>query len=630
MKDRMNWGAILQRRSYLLSLLMVCIALASVYGFVVGLQLSWWLGSSISLGLALGLGIVLSNAFQQVNETGKGSDSVGAPDNLLLTSPCLAYWLDRDGVISHSTKSFAALFNVAAEQLIGQREQHFFDNITTQKIDTDWASLQSSEDNVEYEYSFVDSRGMTRWLHVVKTPHCAGFSDAVMCVATEVTAQKIAEDQAASRQQYDQLTGLPNRPSFYAALQGMFDSAADSKQKAAVLIVDLDRFHVINDTLGQRVGDELLQAVSERLGEQIASTDLVARLADDEFGILLAGSGGRAARRAAERILASFAIPFQVSEYELIVTGSIGIAVAPTEGQDAETLLKHANRALYMAKDHGKNTYRSFQADKYEVVSRQFALEGYLRKALARNEFHLYYQPKMNIKTGELIGMEALIRWNHPHLGMISPAEFIPLAEETGLIVPIGEWVIETACKQNRAWIDAGFPPLKVSVNLSVRQFQHNLLKTVKKALTRSRLPARYLELEITESLLVQNEQPIITVLKELKALGVDISIDDFGTGYCSLSYLKHFPLSTLKIAQPFIRDISTGGKDVAIATALITLGHSLGLTVIAEGVETENQLRVLREQHCDEIQGYYLSRPLAAGDFERWVQEELLKRTAM
>ncbi|RNB84451.1 EAL domain-containing protein [Brevibacillus fluminis] len=542
-------------------------------------------------------------------------------------SPCMISVKDWDGYYTLANKRYAAEYNQTPEAMIGRNvrdfRRHDFNDQLQLEEDRE---IMSSQQKVEYEVAYTDKSDQQRWVRVIKIPFLENASRHVLSMAVDITECKQIEAMVDYQSRNDSLTGLPNRLFFFDRAAAAIDESKSVQSTFAVLVLDLDRFKIINDMLGHGIGDQLLQSVAVRLSNLFVNAGTVARVSGDTFAVLVPHCTELEAAEWAERVIALFAGPFPLAKHELYITPSIGISMYPQDGADAETLIKHADTGMYLAKELGKNTFQFYRADKSAAATRQFMLEGYLRKALAKNEFELYYQPKMNIKTGELIGMEALLRWNHPELGMVSPADFIPLAEETGLIVPIGEWVIQTACLQNKKWQDEGFLPLKVSVNLSARQFQHNLVDKVSLALTFSGLAPHWLELEITESILMQNEETIISILDDLKQMGVLISIDDFGTGYCSLSYLKHFPLDTLKIAQPFVRDLSKGTVDSAIATALITLGHSLGLNVIAEGVETTGQLRILQDQQCDEIQGYILSKPLSSHDFARWLNTEASK----
>lgn len=427
--------------------------------------------------------------------------------------------------------------------------------------------------------------------------------------------QRRVEDTIRHQASHDLLTGLPNRLLFNDRLSLALAKIHQRREMLAVIFLDLDSFKNINDTLGHAVGDRLLQNVSQRLKNCLGENDTVARWGGDEFTILLSSIESAAdAAKVAQQILDELDTPFNFIEQEFYVKASIGIALAPYDGEDAETLLKNADAAMYRAKHQGRNNYQMYTPAIGNKALERLVLENNLYKALQREEFLLHYQPQIDLNTGEIIGMEALIRWQSGEKGLIPPNHFIPLAEETGLICPIGEWVLRTACVQNRAWQKQGLPPIRVAVNLSGRQFQQqNLVKTIAKVLEDTGLNPEYLEIEITESIAVQDVDFTISVLQSLQRMGIHISIDDFGTGYSSLWSLKRFPLNTLKIDRSFVRDLMRDSKDAAIITAVIALGHGLDLKVIAEGVETPEQLSFLRSVNCDSVQGYLFSPPVSA-----------------
>ncbi|WP_420475900.1 putative bifunctional diguanylate cyclase/phosphodiesterase [Noviherbaspirillum sp. ST9] len=419
--------------------------------------------------------------------------------------------------------------------------------------------------------------------------------------------------------QHDALTDLPNRFLFNDRLAQAIGLTLRHELRAAVLFLDLDRFKHINDTLGHLIGDKLLKEIAGRLKKALRETDTVSRHGGDEFIMLLQEiADSFTAARAAGQILTSMAEPFFIDGHEMHLSASIGISICPDDGRDSETIIKHAEAAMYQAKAQGRNNYQFFMQRINERAIRRFALEGSLRRAVAREESAVYYQPKLSIAEGKVIGAEALIRWHDHRNGPVSPSQFIPIAEESGLIIPIGEWVLRQACRQNRTWQDAGYEPIPVAVNVSAVQFREkNFLRMVERVLEETGLEARYLELELTESVTMQDLELTVPLLKALKAMGVSLSIDDFGTGYSSLSYLKRFPIDSLKIDRSFVQDIASGQDDSAIITAIISMAKSLKQRVIAEGVETAAQYAFLRDQGCDEIQGYYFSGPLAATEFE-------------
>ncbi|MFZ0198448.1 MAG: EAL domain-containing protein [Candidatus Sulfotelmatobacter sp.] len=430
----------------------------------------------------------------------------------------------------------------------------------------------------------------------------------------DVTARKVAEERVQFLAYYDALTGLPNRTLLQDRLATALAGARRRKDKVALLFLDLDRFKLINDSLGHSFGDLLLQEVAQRLKKWAREQDTVARLGGDEFLIVLTGVKNIAdAAVAADRMTKSMTAGFVVQGRPLNITCSLGISVFPEHGTNSETLIKNADAAMYFAKESGRNNFRFFTKDLSAQAVERLTLENSLRPALEKNEFFLMYQPQVDIGTGRIIGLEALLRWQHPNLGLVPPDKFIQIAENVGLIVPIGEWVLRTACSQARKWQDEGLPAVMVAVNISAIQFrQKGFCKLIRKVLDETGLPAKYLELELTESLLLDNADLMLSVVEELKAMGVTLAIDDFGTGYSSLSYLKHFPVSKLKIDRSFVRDVAVNPDDAAITTAIISMAKSLNLKVIAEGVEDEAQMSFLRAQRCDEIQGYYFSKPLA------------------
>ncbi len=442
----------------------------------------------------------------------------------------------------------------------------------------------------------------------------------------DITEMKRYQAELEIQASRDTLTGLANRHLLDDRLKKAIAHADRYRNSVWVLIFDLDRFKLINDSLGRHAGDIVLKTVASRLKSSAREIDTIARFGADEFVLILPQqSDSNLNTDIVQRIMNAVSEYIIVDDRELHITSSVGIAVYPADGNDAEALLTHAGIAMYRAKENGRNNFQFYRSAMNERALDRLRIEGELHSALERGEFLLHYQPQVDLGSGKIVGMEALIRWLHPTLGMISPLNFIGLAEDTGLIVPIGAWVIRTACMQNKAWADAGLGQLRVAVNLSARQFaQKNLVAMIAEVLQESGLAPDRLEIELTESLIMSDVQQAILTLEQLKELGVLLSVDDFGTGYSSLSYLKRFPIDTLKIDQTFVHDITHDADDAAIVDAIISLAHNLRLTVIAEGVETEDQLNYLRLQGCDEIQGYYFSRPVPSDAFEALLRSRI------
>ena len=423
---------------------------------------------------------------------------------------------------------------------------------------------------------------------------------------------------------YDSLTGLPNRTLLHDRLkQAVY--AQRTPRNIAVVFMDLDHFKFVNDSLGHSVGDKLLKAMGERLRAALREGDTVGRVGGDEFVLILADQNNEEVIfRAMQRIAAKVAEPLVIDGQELYVTCSAGISLYPQDGPDVDTLLKNADTAMYRAKEHGRSNFQFYTSEMNERVNERLALENALRRALDRQEFLLHYQQKVDLGSRAIVGAEALVRWMHPEWGLVRPARFISLAEETGLIVPLGEWVLRESCRQARAWLDEGLEPGVVSVNLSARQFrQQDLVRMVSRILEETRLDPARLEMELTESMVMHNVESAIATLQGLKSLGVRLSVDDFGTGYSSLAYLKDLPIDALKIDRSFVRDIGGGveAHEGVLAQAIISLGHNLHLKVIAEGVETDAQVRFLKRHGCDEVQGFLYGEPVPPADYARLLE---------
>ena len=452
----------------------------------------------------------------------------------------------------------------------------------------------------------------------------SGDSWIIVCVVRDITERKEAEQHLHRLAHYDAITGLPNRTLFYDSLKQTLVQATEKNWQVAVLFIDLDHFKNVNDRLGHACGDELLSQFGTRLVQCVRVRDMVGRLGGDEFGVILVLPGGlQGATKVANKIQKVLEAYFRLGSHEVTLTASIGITVYPDDASDTDTLIRYADTAMYRAKQAGRATYRFFTAQMNADLLERIDLEAALRKAVENEEFVLHYQPKVQVETGCVVGLEALLRWQRPGHGLVPPNAFIPVLEETGLIVRVGKWVIATVCRQIAAWMAGTIGPLQVSVNVSGRQFiESDLELQVMQALATNGVPGELLELELWESSLMANTARIIVTLQNLKRHGVKISIDDFGTGYSSLAYLRRFPIDKLKIDIAFIRDITTNPDDAAIALAIIGLAHTLKMEVIAEGVETAEQLAYLRLHGCDQIQGYFFSRPLALAALERLLDE--------
>ena len=449
------------------------------------------------------------------------------------------------------------------------------------------------------------------------------LSQTVLALEKKVAEQKVDQAHIQRLAHFDTLTGLPNRLLLNDRFQQAQTAAQRAGQSVTLMFLDLDHFKNINDSLGHRVGDEVLVELAVRLRTAVRAQDTVARLGGDEFILLLPDTDEVGAAQVADKLLQAALLPIQIEQHELTVTPSIGIALYPRDGTDLDTLSKCADAAMYRAKEDGRNHYRFFTSDIQTHSDRTLLLDNALRRAQAREQLELHYQPQISLLTGQIIGAEALLRWQHPELGAISPAEFIPIAESSGLIVPIGEWVIRTAVTQLAQWMGRGMAPLTMAVNLSAVQFRHaDLPQLITRILNDAALDPQRLELELTEGVAMTQPQAAIAIMADLHRRGVRMSIDDFGTGYSSLSYLKRFQVYKLKIDQSFVRDIEQDPDDKAIVGAIISMASSLGMQTIAEGVETEGQLAFLRARGCDEVQGYYFSRPLPAQAFEAFVRQ--------
>ena len=584
--------------------------------------------------------------FGPVGYLGKQAEGIGHQkdfiENLLQGCAVPIFVLGADHLVLIWNRACEELTGVKAEAMLGKDEpwRAFFDHKRPVLADfvidgnMDLAALHYGilgksaliPEGLQAEGWYGNLNGRERYILFNAAPIRDGEGNLLAVVESleDITARKRYEKQIRYHESHDELTELPNRSLLRDRVQQALHLARRNNKEMAVFFVDLDNFKIFNDNLGHDVGDQLLKILAARLARYVRSGDTLARQGGDAFVILISDLADlEHIAPIAAKVRSIISEPIKIIGHEFAITCSIGISVFPRDGEDMQTLFKAASMAMYRAKGQGRNNFQFYAAEMNARSRTYLTMGNHLRHALERDELQLHYQPKVNLQTGQITGMEALIRWQSPELGMVSPAEFIPLAEETGLIGPIGEWVIRTACSQNRAWQTARLTPLTVAVNVSARQFREgNLCSVVSKALQETGLAAHYLELELTESLVMHNVESVTAILAELKGMGVSLAMDDFGTGYSSLSCLKRFPFDKLKIDQSFVRDITIDPDSAAITRTIILMAHSLHLKVIAEGVETEGQLNYLRRQGCDEMQGYYFSRPVSAADFERLLRE--------
>lgn len=541
----------------------------------------------------------------------------------------LIFSCNRDGRVLYANHIFRELLHVTSEN---PREQSLFDLVSGDQramlIRLVESVLQDGlPEHMEVTFNPVGELPV----EVELSLSCSqrdGDSVAAWGVCRDITERKKAQTELYMMAHHDVLTGLPNRILLQDRLQQAMVMSTRMNEHFALLFLDLDRFKLINDTLGHSVGDELLRLVAGRLKRTLRESDTVARIGGDEFIILLLNVDESGCGLLADKILKALVLPFNLREHELFVTSSIGICLYPGTGHDndAEALMKKADIAMYHAKALGRNNFQFYNEEMDQNASRRFIISNSLRKGLEQNEFRLYYQPKLDVPSGRIIALEALVRWEHPELGLLSPLEFIQLAEENGLIMQLGEWVLREACYQNMRWQAEGIASIRVAVNLSGYQLQHKgLLEIINQVLLETGMPADCLEFEITESVIMQNPDFAISILTQITALGIHISIDDFGTGYSSLAHLKRFSVNTLKIDKSFVNEVSVNGTDAAIATAIIAMGNSLNLKVIAEGVETQDQFDFLKMNNCDEVQGFLFSRPLPNDEIIKVLKQNAL-----
>lgn len=531
-----------------------------------------------------------------------------------------------DYAIEHINPAFERITGYAASEVIGRNLGLLWEKDREQSgiKEIRGCMLEQREGHAVLRSYRKDGAMFWSDLYIAPVRDDAGNVSHYVAAQYDITSTKRYESELEFQTNRDALTGLANRNLLRDRLGQAISYAYRYGHPIWVLFVDLDRFKFINDTLGHQAGDVLLKAVADRVQSSVRDTDTVARMGGDEFVLVLPErTDAGLSTGIVKRIMDSIAQPLTIEGHEFFISCSVGVSVYPSDGATPEELIKHADVAMYRAKETGRNNFQFYTSEMNERALERLRIEGDLRNALERNEFVLYYQPQVDLRTREIVGVEALIRWQHPEFGMVPPMRFIGLAEETGLIVPIGAWAIQEACRQCKKWHKEGLGHPRVAVNLSARQFtQQDLVDCVAAALNETGLAAEYLEIELTESLVMADVEHAIGILRELKALGVQLSIDDFGTGYSSLSYLKRFPIDVLKIDRSFVNDITIDPDDAAIVASIISLAHSLRLQVIAEGVETIEQLGYLRKHECDQIQGYFFSRPIPAEAMGRMLQD--------
>ncbi len=545
---------------------------------------------------------------------------------------CVAV-INTKGVIEEINPAGAALLGYShSGEIIGSDLSEYITYSERGKVAAVSRSVLSGESS-QLSLRLITRKGKTRRVEIRLAPliGAQGRIESAVMIARDVSRQDQAETRAHFLAHYDTLTGLPNRSLFRdRLLQAMANSRRNSTL-LSVMFLDIDHFKDVNDSLGHSVGDRLLKEIASRISSCTRESDTVARFGGDEFGVIQTNLNTvEDAVELAERIVDIILQPITIDGHQIHTGISIGVTLYPFEDQDADNLLKNADMAMYKAKREGRNRYQFYIAELNQMVQRRVAIERNLRLALKRDEFTLHYQPQLDLRTGQVVGVEALLRWNQPEDGQVSPGEFIPVAESSGLITEIGDWVMNEACRQAKAWQDEGLPPLRVAINLSAVQFRHkNLISNITGALESSGLDPKYLEVELTESLIMKDVETTIDTLSQLRELGIQISVDDFGTGYSSLSYLTRFPIQKIKLDQSFVRDMHK--KDgAAICRTIITLGQSLDMRVMAEGVEQVEQMEFLRSQGCHEVQGYYFSRPMPGGAIRRLIlqaSEELRQR---
>ncbi len=550
------------------------------------------------------------------------AESEALYESLVQVMPQCLYRMDRESRITFANRALERHLGKPREAILGHSPREVYPaDLAAKYRQDDLRVLQGETLNLIEEMVSLDSEQRKRYIEIVKTPTYApdGSINGIQGIFWDITARKSAEEQIEYLAHHDPLTDLPNRVLLRDRFLQAQGQAARSANRVAILFLDLDHFKLVNDTLGHPIGDRLLQAVAERLRRGVRETDTISRQGGDEFVIVLPElADPESAGSIAGKLMEQMHEPVRVNGHRLNVTFSLGIALYPDDGEDFDTLMKKADTAMYSAKEAGRNTLRFFTAAMNVEAAARLKLQNRLQRALEKEELVLYYQPQFDLASGRILGAEALLRWRDPERGLVPPGEFIPVAEDTGLIGPIGEWVIGEACRELRRWHEAGATDLSMAVNLSPVQFRRSrLVEIAARALQENRLPAECLEFELTESLLIREDAAILETLTALKGLGVKLSIDDFGTGYSSLAYLKRFNVDKLKIDQSFIRELCSNPDDEAIVSAVITMARQLRLRTVAEGVENAEQATMLRRFDCDEVQGFLFGRPMPAADFQ-------------
>ncbi|MDC3414988.1 putative bifunctional diguanylate cyclase/phosphodiesterase [Terrihalobacillus insolitus] len=540
-------------------------------------------------------------------------------------NPNAIYAMDSEGRHTLVNKAYADFFHVIPEEMVGKKEEEFNPiRIQTQTFLKENQQVINTLEELETEVSIFDPNGKQYWLDVVKVPIIGDEEEEtqVLCVATDITERKEQEEKIRFHAYHDDLTNLPNRKMFFKRLEEELEDAKEKQEILAVLFLDLDGFKQVNDTFGHNVGDRLLQVISERIGSCIREKDTVFRLGGDEFTVILQNIEDKhVAAESAKSMMDMLTKPYEIEGNTFVMTTSIGISIYPDNGLDSSSLTKYADMAMYQGKQQGKNTYRFYTTDMESDITNNIRLKMELRNALEKNQFFIHYQPKVSLESEQIEGVEALLRWEHEELGLVSPNEFIPVIEETGMIHAIGEWILKTVCTQHKVWRDQGYPTLKVAVNLSPIQLKDpDIIEKITDILQETNMEPEWLEFEITETSLIENQKEATKILKKLRKMGIRIAIDDFGTGYSSLHLLKRLPVDILKIDRAFIQD----NDDHAILESILEMAKKLQLTVVAEGVETKEQLDYLKDQYCQEAQGFFISHPLSKEKFESFVNAQL------